>query len=138
MSELSSDDRFADAPARAANDEALAIALAARFKDKPAAEWEAALVAADIGCVEAFMKGLPAFTSFDPVLRETGLTVEIEHPIFGPIVRAAPPVTFSQTPGLVAPPCVRGEHNHAILGELGFSPDEIAKFEVDGVLYPPG
>ena len=67
------------------------------------------------------MKGQPAFTSFDPVLRETGLTVEIDHPMFGPIVRAAPPVSFSETPGKVAPPCVRGEHNHAILSEIGYS-----------------
>ena len=81
------------------------------------------------------MKGLPAFTSFDPVLRETGLTVEIDHPMFGPIVRAAPPVSFSETPGLVAPPCVRGEHNDAILGELGYSADEIAQLEGDGVVF---
>jgi len=28
------------------------------------------------------MQGQPAFTSFDPVLRETGLTVAFEHPLF--------------------------------------------------------
>ncbi len=138
MNELVTDERFADATARAANDDALAAALGTRFKDKPAAEWETALLAADVGCVEAYMKGQPAFTSFDPVLRETGLTVEIEHPMFGPIVRAAAPVSFSETPGKVAPPCARGEHNHVILSELGYSPDEISKLEADGVLYPPG
>ena len=84
------------------------------------------------------MKGQPAFTSFDPGLRETGLTVEIDHPMFGSMVRAAPPVSFSETPGRVAPPCLRGEHNHAILRQIGYSPDEIAELEADGVVHRPG
>ena len=123
--------------ARSAGEDALAAMLASRFKEKPAADWETTLLAADVGCVEAFMKGQPAFTSFDPVLRQTGLTVEIEHPMFGPIVRAAPPVTFSETPGKVAAPCRRGEHNHAILTELGYSPDDIAVLEAGGVVIQP-
>ena len=121
LPELATDVRFAGADARAANDDALAVALGSRFAEKPAAEWESILRVVDVGCVEAFMKGMPAFTSFDPVLRETGLTVEIDHPMFGSIVRAAPPVSFSETPGRIAPPCVRGEHNHAILAEIGYS-----------------
>ena len=137
VSELGTDGRFNTAETRAANDDALAATLAARFKEKAAAEWESVLLAADVGCVEAFMKGMPAFTSFDPVLRETGLTVEIEHPIFGPMVRAASPVAFSDTPGRVASPCVRGEHNAAILSELGYSPEGVATLEADGVVFPP-
>lgn len=135
--ELSDDDRFATEEARAENDDALCAALAARFADQPAAEWEVTLTAADVGCVEANLKGQPAFTSFDPGLRTTGLTVEIEHPMFGSIVRAAPPVSFSETPGKVAPPCRRGEHNHTILAEFGYSDDEIAKLEADTVIFPP-
>ena len=45
------------------------------------------------------------------------------------MVRAAPPVTFSETPGRVAPPCLRGQHNRSILAELGYSDDEIDDFE---------
>ena len=52
------------------------------------------------------MTGQPIFTVFDPVLRETGLTVAADHPVFGEMVRAAPPVAFSETPGRVAPPCL--------------------------------
>ena len=137
LPELATDPRFATSAARAANDDALAAAFGARFKEKPAAEWEAALLAVDVGCVEAYMKGQPAFNSFDPVLRETGLTVEFDHPMFGPMVRTAPPVTFSETPGKVAPPCRRGEHNEAILGELGYSPAEIAELAAAAVVYPP-
>ena len=52
------------------------------------------------------------------------------------MVRAAPPVAFSETAGRVAPPCVRGEHNRSILTELGYSEGDIAKFEELNVVIP--
>jgi crotonobetainyl-CoA:carnitine CoA-transferase CaiB-like acyl-CoA transferase len=70
-------------------------------------------------------------------LRETGLTVAVEHPLFGEIVRAAPPIAYSETPGRVAPPCVRGQHNRVILTELGYSEADITKFEDINVITPP-
>ena len=81
--------------------------------------------------------GQPVFTSFDPVLRETGLTATIEHPLYGEIVRAAPPIAFSETPGRTAPPCARGQHNASLLTELGYSEADIVKFEELGVVTPP-
>ena len=57
LPELGTDERFATAEARAANDDALAAALGARFKEKPAAEWESALLAADVGCVDGVHEG---------------------------------------------------------------------------------
>ncbi len=137
LPELATDERFATAEVRAANDDALVAALGARFGEKPAPEWEASLSGARVGCVAVNMSGQPAFTSFDPVLRETGLTVTFEHPLFGEMVRAAPPVAFSETPGRVAPPCLRGQHNRLILAELGYSDDEIATLEAGGVVIPP-
>jgi crotonobetainyl-CoA:carnitine CoA-transferase CaiB-like acyl-CoA transferase len=53
------------------------------------------------------------------------------------MVRAAPPVSFSETPGRIEPPCRRGQHNQAILSELGMDPEEIARLEADGVIFPP-
>jgi crotonobetainyl-CoA:carnitine CoA-transferase CaiB-like acyl-CoA transferase len=138
LPELALDDRFSTAKARWANDADLIAALTARFKDKPASEWEVVLSAVDVGCVEANMNGQPAFNSFDPVLLETGLTVAIDHPMFGSLVRAAPPISFSETPGRVAPPCMRGEHNRSILTELGYTEKGIAQLEADGVIFPPG
>jgi crotonobetainyl-CoA:carnitine CoA-transferase CaiB-like acyl-CoA transferase len=132
------DERFRSASSRAEHDDALVAALERRFTTRPAAEWEEVLTAADVGCVAVSMNGQPAFTSFDPVMRETGLSVEIDHPRFGPMVVASPPVQFSDTPGRVGLPCERGEHNRAILAEIGFSEDEIGKFEANGVVFPPG
>jgi crotonobetainyl-CoA:carnitine CoA-transferase CaiB-like acyl-CoA transferase len=137
LTELADDPRFATPADRRVNDDALAGALAARFTDKPAAVWEALLTDADVGCVAASMGGQPACTSTDPVLRETGLTVEADHPLFGKLVRAAPPLAFSETPGRVAPPCVRGQHNREILAEVGYSDVEIADLEQAGVVFPP-
>ena len=87
--------------------------------ERPAAEWEQALTKAGVGCAAVNMQGHPVMTSFDPVLRETGLTVTFEDPQFGEMVRAAPPVTFSETPGRVALPCMRGEHNVTVLTRAG-------------------
>jgi crotonobetainyl-CoA:carnitine CoA-transferase CaiB-like acyl-CoA transferase len=137
LPELATDERFATGAARAANDAELAAALASRFAEKPGAEWEAMLTDADVGCVNANLDGHPVTNSFDPALREAGLTVTYDHPAFGEMVRAAPPVTFSDTPGRVAPPCARGQHNRAILTELGYSDDDITGFEKDEVVFPP-
>jgi crotonobetainyl-CoA:carnitine CoA-transferase CaiB-like acyl-CoA transferase len=83
------------------------------------------------------MKGLPSFTSFDPVLRESGLTVEFEHPLYGSMVRCAPALRFSETPSRLASPCLRGAHNRSVLRELGYSDDDITRLEEDGVVAPP-
>jgi crotonobetainyl-CoA:carnitine CoA-transferase CaiB-like acyl-CoA transferase len=136
LPEVADDERFASDAGRRENDASLSEALAGRFRDKPAAEWESALSAADVGCVAVNTDGQPVFTSYDPVLRATGLTVAFEHPLFGEMVRAAPPVTFSETPARVAPPCSRGQHNHAVLAELGYSEAEIEELEARGAVIP--
>ncbi len=136
LPELAIDDRFASRAMRAEHDDELVALLGVRFKQRPAAEWESELSAARVGCVNVNLLGQPVFTSFDPVLRETGLTVTFDHPLYGELVRAAPPISFSETPGRVAPPCVRGGQSVEILTGLGFSEADIAKFEELGVVTP--
>ncbi len=111
-------------------------ALAERFRMKPAREWEATLSAAGVGCVDTDLTGQPMVTAHDPVLRATGLTVAYQHPLFGEMVRAAPPVAFSETPGRVAPPCRRGEQGPALLREHGFSAEEIDALVAAKVVSP--
>lgn len=134
---LATDDRFSSPSSRAEHDDELVELLGRRFAERPAGDWEAELATARVGCVEVNMKGQPVFTAYDPVLRETGLTVAVEHPLFGEIIRAAPPISFSETPGRVASPCVRGQHNRSILAELGYSESDIDKFEVLNVVIAP-
>jgi crotonobetainyl-CoA:carnitine CoA-transferase CaiB-like acyl-CoA transferase len=137
LHELVSDARFSTAEARAENDAALTEVLGERFAEDAAAAWEAKLSKLGVGCVEANLQGQPVVTSFDPVLRETGLTVTIDHPLFGEMTRAAPPILFSETPGRVAPPCLRGQHNRSVAREIGYSDEEIARLESAGALIPP-
>jgi crotonobetainyl-CoA:carnitine CoA-transferase CaiB-like acyl-CoA transferase len=134
---LATDDRFATCDARAVNDAALVGALTQQFARRDAATWEALGVQHRVGVVAANLQGQPMMTSFDAGLLEAGLTVRYEHPIFGEMVRAAPPLTFSETPGRVAPPCIRGEHNRSILAELGYADDAIDQLEAAGVIAPP-
>jgi crotonobetainyl-CoA:carnitine CoA-transferase CaiB-like acyl-CoA transferase len=134
---LDSDMRFATRASRSEHDGALAKALATRFAEKSAEDWESALGAVGVGCVEVNLQGQPVFTSFDPILRETGLTVAVQHPTYGEMVSAAPSVAFSETPGRVGPPCLRGQHNRSLLAELGYSDSEIEAFETNGAVIAP-
>jgi crotonobetainyl-CoA:carnitine CoA-transferase CaiB-like acyl-CoA transferase len=63
-------------------------------------------------------------------VRHLGMAVPVEHPALGEIRVQAPPVTLSRTPASVrlhAPDA--SEHTGEILGELGFSRDDIALHE---------
>jgi crotonobetainyl-CoA:carnitine CoA-transferase CaiB-like acyl-CoA transferase len=134
---LATDLRFVDAEARRQNDAALIEALTAIFAAAPALAWEAKLSAADVGAAAVSMGGLAATIAFDEGLRASGLTVVGRHPLYGDLVRWGPSVGFSETPGSVRPVCLRGEHNRALLTELGYDAVQIAKLEADGVVTAP-
>jgi crotonobetainyl-CoA:carnitine CoA-transferase CaiB-like acyl-CoA transferase len=127
--DLVTDARFATAADRAANDEALATELSSVFATRKADEWEALLVPQGVACVEPYPATMSEFSATDPVLRETGLVAEVDHPTFGRIVRHGLPVRFSETPGRLAPGCVLAQHTRPILEELGYSPERIAELE---------
>lgn len=135
--ELASDERFATADARDAHDADLVAELAPRVATRTADEWEASLNAAGVGCAAVCMTSTSAFTCTDEVLLATGLTAEVEHPLFGTIRRHGLPVLFSETPGRLAAGCLRGEHNESILAGAGYTADEIAALVAEGVVNPP-
>ncbi len=70
-------------------------------------------------------------------LKERGYWLEVDHPMIGRQVVAAPPWKLSATPAMVRHPSpLVGEHNHYVLGELlGMSPDEIAALIEEKVIY---
>ena len=71
----------------------------------------------------------------DPQVAHNQLIQEVEHPTAGRIKVIGVPVGLSGTPGTIrlAPPTV-GEHTDIVLGEFGYTPDEIAAFHTDGVI----
>jgi crotonobetainyl-CoA:carnitine CoA-transferase CaiB-like acyl-CoA transferase len=119
------------------SEDALVATLTALFAKRSALDWEEALSAVKVGAAAVSLQGQAAFSSFDPGLRAAGLTVAVEHPLFGEMVRWAPHIAFSESNGRVAPPCVRGEHNHAVLRELGYGSAAISALEAKGVVFPP-
>jgi crotonobetainyl-CoA:carnitine CoA-transferase CaiB-like acyl-CoA transferase len=132
--DLATDERFATPAARRDNDEALIAALGAVIATRDAGEWEGDLVPNGIAVVKAFEATYSEFTCTDSVLRETGLVIEIDHPVFGPILRAGPALRFSDTPSRIAPSCLNGQHTEGILRELGYDDDAIAKLKADAIV----
>ena len=90
-----------------------------------------------MGCATVFPDGHPTFIATDDVMLETGLATDIEHPLFGTIRRHGLPALLSETPGRIAPGCLRGQHTEAILQELGYSEGQIAELEDKSVVFGP-
>jgi formyl-CoA transferase len=129
---LLDDPRFKTAADRSKNRKALAPELEKAFVTKTSAEWVELLNA----------KGVPSGPIFDikqvfenEQIQHLGMAVPVTHPALGAIRVQAPPVTLSRTPGSVrthAPDT--GEHTDAILGELGFSQEDVRELRAAKVV----
>lgn len=120
IGELAEDDRFGTIADREANDGALVEAIGAALRTRDAQAWEDELTPQGIAVVKATEGGMSAWTLSDPVLRETGMVVEVESPIFGKLLRAAPPLRFSATPSVAKGGGKVGQYTRSILGPIGY------------------
>jgi crotonobetainyl-CoA:carnitine CoA-transferase CaiB-like acyl-CoA transferase len=70
----------------------------------------------------------------DPHMHAREMVVELIHPDYGPLKMLGIPIKLSDTPGGVgkAPPKF-GEHNAEVLRSLGYTEDDLARFETEGI-----
>lgn len=93
--QLADDPRFADFPARHRHGAELVALLDERFLGRSAEEWLPLLEAAGVPC--APVRTVPEALE-DPFVRERGLVVETEHPIWNVVRQVRSPVRIGESP----------------------------------------
>ena len=125
---LADDPRFRENKDRVANDAALREILEDVLTRKTTADWEELLIPQGV-TVSAINDVAQVKERFPEAF------VEVDHPVAGPGLLPASPVAFGGvTPDLSKPSPVLGEHTEAILAEVGYAADEIARLRADGVV----
>jgi crotonobetainyl-CoA:carnitine CoA-transferase CaiB-like acyl-CoA transferase len=132
--DLLEDPRFATPEDRKEHDGALTEELGKIFATREPLEWEHLLTSADVTCVKAEDSGPYQFLSEDPHVEENGYLTEVESLRFGNFLRYSPIVRFSHTTPKVGPGPLRGQHNEAVLLELGYRDEQIKEMEERGII----
>ena len=72
----------------------------------------------------------------DPQIRARNMIVEVPTPDGGTVKQVGVAMKLSETPGSirsVAPQM--GEHTDAILADLGYPPEDVARWRADGAIH---
>ena len=129
--DLRTNPKFATFAGRAGNIDVVYAELARILQTKTTAEWSEILERADVPVMP--MHDLESLLG-DPHIVATNFFPVIDHPTEGRIRSMRPSARFSETPVETKRLAPRlGEHSAELLGEAGFSPDEIAALVRDGV-----
>jgi crotonobetainyl-CoA:carnitine CoA-transferase CaiB-like acyl-CoA transferase len=129
---LVDDERFRSPKARSTNRAALTAELEKAMATKTSREWIEILNAA----------GVPSGPIYDvrevfedEHVKSLGLDTVVKHPVLGEIRIQSPAVTLSRTPGSIRMPAAEpGQHTDEVLGELGYSREEIERLRKDDVI----
>ena len=70
----------------------------------------------------------------EPALRATGTIVEVDHPKRGKYLTVGNPIKLSDSPTVVRRSPLLGEHTEEVLGELGYSTQDIDGFRTSKVI----
>ncbi|MBI4609313.1 MAG: CoA transferase [Candidatus Rokubacteria bacterium] len=129
---LIDDPRFKTPPARSKNRAALTEELEKVLVTRPSQHWVEALNAAGVPC-GPILNIKEVFE--DPQVRHLGLAMKVTHPKLGQLEVQNLPVTLSRTPGAVRMPAPElGQHTDEILGELGYSSEDVMALRREGVV----
>jgi crotonobetainyl-CoA:carnitine CoA-transferase CaiB-like acyl-CoA transferase len=133
--ELAEDPRFADFAARATHATVLCDIVGAIFLGDTTEGWLERLRAADL--LADRINGFDDWLS-DPHVVATGGAVRVDQPGMGQFqTPRTPGIPLAIDAALTPAPHI-GEHGAAILGELGFGPERIARLGAEGILLIPG
>jgi crotonobetainyl-CoA:carnitine CoA-transferase CaiB-like acyl-CoA transferase len=106
--------------------------LAGLFRTKTQKEWLDLLLHED-ACVTPVQTLDEVFT--DAHVRSRKMLVETTHPKAGRVRQIGIPIKFSETPGEIRMPAPEiGEHTAEVLGQLGYTGEEIARLRKAGVI----
>jgi len=70
----------------------------------------------------------------EPALRETGTIVEVDHPVRGKYLTVGNPIKLSDSPTHVTRSPLLGEHTEEVLGQLGYSQEQIESLRAERVI----
>jgi crotonobetainyl-CoA:carnitine CoA-transferase CaiB-like acyl-CoA transferase len=130
--ELAEDERFADNPGRMAHRSDLSEALETHLRTRSTADWLDSMEKA----------GLPAGPVLDiaemhadPQAIAREMVTEADHTRLGPVKTIGLPVKFSETPGgVVIGAPTYGQHTREVLGQYGYSAEEIEALAASGAI----
>ncbi|HJU19159.1 MAG TPA: CoA transferase [Stellaceae bacterium] len=130
--ELRDDPRFCSNELRVANRRAINAAIEARLRTNTSAYWIERLNAAGVPCDRVMT--LPEVFA-DPQVRDQEMALTLDHPGHGQVTMLGFPLKFAEAPcALHHPAPDLGADSAAVLGELGYSAEEIARLRAAGVV----
>jgi crotonobetainyl-CoA:carnitine CoA-transferase CaiB-like acyl-CoA transferase len=130
--ELRDDPRFRSNALRVANRAAINAAIEQRLKTGTSAHWIEKLNAAGVPCDRIMI--LPEVFA-DPQVRDQQMALTIDHPGHGPVTMLGFPLKFAEAPCAVRRPAPDlGADTEAVLGELGYPAEEIARLRDAGIV----
>jgi len=123
---------YATPAVRSDNRDALNAAINGVLREKPSAHWIDLFNGAGVPCGE--INTIDKVFE-DPQVRHLGLAQPVNSTERGPTELVGQPIIMSRTPSrIAAAPPTCGEHTDEVLGELGYSADEIAAFREAGIV----
>ena len=127
------DTRFSNYESRIDHTDELAQILSEMFRSRGAAEWEADLVGAGLGCVEVALAP-PEGIYLGELGRSQGYVSDIEHPVFGVHPEDRTDGSLLALGDDLESRMHSGSAHRAVLDELGFGADRITALRESGVI----